>query len=109
MLNVVFGVGASERLEPRGVTDDGAVQVVRPFFSSEAHSRLAVDVEVLRLADLVVPARRHRPGGAHRQGRRIVRVVIACLDLARDAGIEHKLAKVGQRDVATCGGYNSQL
>ena len=72
------------------------VSMLRPFFSSEANSRLAVDVKVLSPGESCRTARHHRPGGAHRPG--------SCSPPGpRAAGTEHKLAKVGRLEVATCG------
>ena len=50
MLDVVFGVGASERLEPRGTTDDSDDARGQDVLYFEKRL-LAVDVKVLRPAN----------------------------------------------------------
>ena len=60
VLDVIFGVGASERLEPRGATDDGTHGQAVLHFEKRL---LAVDVKVLRPGKSRRTARRHWPGG----------------------------------------------
>ena len=76
---VVFGVGASERLEPRSATDDGTRG------QAVLHSEKHLLAKVLRPGESRRTARRHWPGGPHRPGGRSPFG-------PRAAGTEHKLA-----------------
>jgi hypothetical protein len=69
------------------------VPVVRPFFTTR-RAFLAVHVKVLKLVDLVVL---HDAIGLEEP---IVRVLVVRPVIALR---EHDLAKVGRREVATCG------
>ena len=91
VLDAIVSVDASERVEPIDATYSGACS------QTVLHNKLsclAVNVEVLGLADLVVLH------DAKDLEEPIVRVLVARLVLGLR---EHELAEVGRREVATCG------